>query len=267
MIRIVSGWSNPGGSTVAHINLCNLFNASGLNCIFYGPHTWHLNKCKSRLLDHEFSFDEDDTVIIHCLKPIFQKRPKRIIYSCHETDVFPIADINIQNYDIIHYVSDFQKKWHNVDYPSIIIPNVIEDLEKSPLNTGCAGIIGSIDKHKQTHLAINMALKDGYRKVYLYGDFTDLKYKEYFIDDVCKVLLEKGIIVYKGHEDNKQKMYDSIDCVYNASKRETFNFVKFECEKTGVSYKSLNDVSPGVLMSNEEILNKWKENIYQAYQN
>ena len=46
-VKIVSGWSNPGGSTAHHISLTNLLNDNGYDCTFYGPHDWHKDKCKS----------------------------------------------------------------------------------------------------------------------------------------------------------------------------------------------------------------------------
>ena len=53
MIKIFSPWTNPGGSTEAYIDLCNLFNNAGFDCIFYGPHDYHLDKCKSRKIKHD----------------------------------------------------------------------------------------------------------------------------------------------------------------------------------------------------------------------
>ena len=49
-IKILTGYSDKGGSTVAFTNLCNLLNSSGYDCTFYGPHTWHLSKSKSDLI-------------------------------------------------------------------------------------------------------------------------------------------------------------------------------------------------------------------------
>ena len=46
MVKIVSGISMSGGSTIILINLTNLFNSKGIDTTFYGPHDFHLNKCK-----------------------------------------------------------------------------------------------------------------------------------------------------------------------------------------------------------------------------
>lgn len=45
MINIISNWTNAGGSTVALINLTNALNALGYPTAFYGPHSWHKDKC------------------------------------------------------------------------------------------------------------------------------------------------------------------------------------------------------------------------------
>ena len=66
MVKIVSGWSNRGGSTFAFINLTNELNKAGYDTTFYGPHEWHLDKCKSALMT-ELKINKDDTLIFHFL--------------------------------------------------------------------------------------------------------------------------------------------------------------------------------------------------------
>ena len=66
MIKIFTGWSNPGGSTTALINLCNLFNDNGYECVMYGPHPWHLNKCRGAQLQTATT-KESDKIIYHFL--------------------------------------------------------------------------------------------------------------------------------------------------------------------------------------------------------
>lgn len=91
MIKIVTGYSRCGGSTIALAQLCNLFNTNGMKCEFYGPSDWV--KCKLSG-DHfrslnDMMFTKDDEIIYHFL-PIKQKYPcKKLILSCHETNVFP----------------------------------------------------------------------------------------------------------------------------------------------------------------------------------
>ena len=86
-IKLVSGWSNPGGSTIHHISLTNLLNANGYDCTFYGPHDWHLDKCKSDKTSN-LKLESDDVIIVHFLT--FNSRPnvKQVILSCHEKNIF-----------------------------------------------------------------------------------------------------------------------------------------------------------------------------------
>ena len=252
-IKIVSGWSRAGGSTHAHINLCNLFNERGLDCIFYGPHDWHLSKCKSALLK-DLALSPTDTIISHFIV-LEAKVCKRHIYSCHETNIAPVKQLNLNNYDLIHYVSDSQKAWHGVNYKSVVIPNVLPTLKKSPLGTGTAGVIGSIDPHKQTHLSIQRALDDGWKRVLVYGGITD---QLYFVNQIMPILGKNWNVSIMNQVDDKQKIYDSVDCVYHSSKRETFNYIKAECELTGVSYKALSSAeSSATYLDSNTIFDEW----------
>jgi hypothetical protein len=258
-IKILSGWSNPGGSTVAHINLCNLFNDSGLDCTFYGAHKWHLDKCKSDVLSN-LQIQESDTIICHYLKldnSLF--KCKKYIFSCHETDVLDLKQHGVPKCDFIHFVSESQRQWQNIDHfevPIVVIPNVISKLTKAPLGTGKAAVIGSIDSHKQTHVSIERAWQDGYRMVYLFGNITAPAY----FDREVLPLIKTGKAIHIGHIDNKQKMYNMIDAVYHSSKRETFNFVKAECIATGVAYNGLDSAeSNAEYWSNDRILEAWKK--------
>ena len=82
-VRIVSGWSNPGGSTVAFINLCNLFNNNGIDCTFYGPHDWHLDKCQSSSLNKENPLlDTDGASFIFHFSFYIHKAPAYFTLSC-----------------------------------------------------------------------------------------------------------------------------------------------------------------------------------------
>lgn len=256
MIKIVSGWSNPGGSTIAHIALCNLFNKNGMDCTFYGPHDWHLDKCKSGRLREGVDLRGDDVLISHFID-LSTGGVWKHIYSCHETDIAPIRNLKFKKYDLIHYVSESQRAWHDVDHKSVVIPNVIESLHKSPLNTKTAGIIGSIDSHKQTYTSIERALKDGWEQILIFGCITN---KEYFLDFILPLLHKHNNIRLLNHVDDKQKMYDSIDCVYHSSVRETFNYVKAECSMTGVEYRGLDSAeSNAEYWDDNKILNAWKE--------
>ena len=65
-IKIASGWSNRGGSTVALIKLTNHLNQSGYDTTFYGPHDWHLPQCKSDKIQN-LKVESRDILITHFL--------------------------------------------------------------------------------------------------------------------------------------------------------------------------------------------------------
>ena len=264
-IKILSGWSNPGGSTTAFINLCNLFNKNGLDCTFYGPHTFHLGQCKSDLLENCAVNEEGEVLIIHFLKiPERPEASKKVILACHEKEVYKVKDVK-PFWDNIAYVSNSQMFWQGV--PGIVIPNAITTLSKSKVKFPVkrAGVIGSIDKNKNTHISIKRALEDGFDEVYLYGMVTDQDYykgvETIFSNDksVSEYVLE-GKAIIKGYEPNTQEVYDSLTDVYHSSLSETFNLIKAECELTETNYHGLDSAESGAeYWDNDKIIKAWKE--------
>lgn len=247
-VKIVSGWSNPGGSTTHHINLTNLLNDNGYDCTFYGPHDWHKDKCKSASIQ-ECRLDSEDILISHFIQ-LPPANVKKHILSCHETNLFPLRDILPQWYDLIHFVSNYQKDWHGINHPFKIIPPCVEQIGWTSPRNNTAGVVGSIDEHKQTHKAIEMAFSDGFDKVLLYGQITDLPYFEEYIQPLM------GRVEIRNHEDNRASMYGSVEAVYHASKRETYGLVEAECKAAGVPFRGAQN-NPEIL-TDEEILERWK---------
>tara|TARA_R110000824_G_scaffold52108_2_gene144880 strand:- start:2020 stop:2559 length:540 start_codon:yes stop_codon:yes gene_type:complete len=175
--------------------------------------------------------------------------------------MYPIAKmiksgrLKKNEYSFFQYVSESQREWHRVFTPYHVIPNVISELNPSKCSDDAVGIIGSIDPHKRTHLSIKRALEDDCGKIYLFGKITDV---DYFNLRILPLMGDN--VEYLGHLDNKQEMYDKVKTVYHSSKRETFNLVKAECQKAEVEYRGLNSAdSNAEYLSNEDILNKWKE--------
>ena len=76
-VKLLSGWSNPGGSTHHHIALTNLLNSKGVECVFYGPHDYHLDKCKSDTLD-KLQLGPEHILISHFLHTICEPVSKRL---------------------------------------------------------------------------------------------------------------------------------------------------------------------------------------------
>lgn len=255
-IKISSGYTGPGGSTVAFINLVNLFNENGVDAILYGNSDWAKDQCKFENSEY-LHLTGKDSFITHYLQPSMG-RPKvrNFILSCHETKLYPLKQIcnDTKIWDKIHFVSQFQKDWQGVD--GVVIPNPLKKLESKfsiHYHTSNAGIIGTIDRNKRTHLSIQKALDDG-RSVQLWGKITDW---DYFNTDVLK-LMGDGRVKYCGVSKNMQEVYAQLKYVYHSPELETYNMVKPECEAAGVTYvgNEGNDTKAEV-WDNKRIFEAW----------
>jgi hypothetical protein len=249
-IKIITGGSGIGGSTVAHINLTNLLNENGYDCTFYGPHDWHLGKCKSGLIQ-DVTLTDHDTVISHCIL-LTSGHIKKHIYYCHERELFP-KEATAATYDEIIFVSNSQRDGHNITRPSTIIPPIVEKVDWVRPGTGCAGIIGSIDPNKQTHKAIEAALSANFNKILLFGEVGDLPY----FNNKVAPYINSGQAALAGPTDSKKHMYGQLDAVYHFSAHETYGLVAAECELSGVPFVGPRNKQS--LLSKEEILKRWRK--------
>lgn len=255
MIKIISGYTGRGGSTTFFINLTNFFNENNINCVFYGNQDYHLGKCKSGLLNKDFVYEKDDIIISHFL--VLDNRPpvKKVILSCHEKWWFMVGKIK-QYWDVCVFLHDEHRKYHSEykgDY--VIIPNIKENLIPSNKENveNIAGIIGTIEERKQTHLSIQRALKDRCDKIYLFGQISDVNY----YNTRVKPLLSQKVVNF-GYTDNKQEMYDMIGKVYHSSKGEVASLVKDECMLTNTKFFGNEETNNNVSeLTNEDILNLW----------
>ena len=252
-VKIISSWTNPGGGTVAHISLTNLLNDNGFDCTLYGPHDWHMGKCNGEHI-REATIGVHDFVISHFIQIPRIINPKKHILYCHEKHLFPLREHDLSQYDLITFVSNSQKEWQGVNHPSVIIPPPVEKFEWNKVNdNNFAGVVGSIDRNKQTHKSIERAIADGYDKVLLFGDITDMPY----FNESVGSLVDSGKAVLMGHEDNREALYGKICEVYHSSLSETYGLVEAECRLAGIPF---NGVSNGQdILSNEEILERWKK--------
>ena len=258
MIKIISGYTGPGGSTIAHINLCNLFNSHGLPCELYGPNDYHMDKCVSYNIK-SLRVDKDDIVITHYLNLNERPQCKKLILSLHEKDLFDLRTKNTNMYDHIHFLNEEQKKFHNYSKTNFFYcHNVKPDLkEYRGKKENIAGVVGSIDYNKQTHISIKRALEDGFDKIHLYGNITNY---EYFRDYVKPLLTDR--IKHIGFTE-KQKIYDSVKNIYLSSLSECAPLVQDECLVTNVKFNGNKNIpKKDKLMSDDEILNRWKVIIY-----
>ena len=258
-VKIVSGWSGPGGSTTVFVNLTNYFNSNGLDCIFYGPQDWHMNRCKSGKLS-ELKLEEDDILICHYIN--FAQRPevKKVLFACHEKWWFDFSKVTTF-WDKAIFLHEEHRKYHsNYHGPSTIIPNVKEDLQpsdKSGLEL-VAGVIGAIEDRKQTQVSIERALEDGCEKVFLFGNIQDPRY----YDEKVKPLTTNGKVINIGYSESKQEMYDSIGRVYHSSKGEVACLVKDECFSTGTKFFGNEETNNTISdLTNEEIFSLWQEEL------
>lgn len=250
-VKIVSSWTKPGGGTIAHIALTNLLNANGYDCTLYGPHDWAKGKCKFDTINNS-QISPDDILISHFINiPPSLKAKKHILY-CHEKHLLPLKEVDLSSYDHIVFVSEEQKTWQGIDFPHSIIPSPVDKFKwKNPENN-FAGVIGSIDRNKQTHVSIERALNDGFTKVVLFGDVTDLAY----FNENVNVYLESGDVYLSGHQDDREAMYGSVCEVYHSSLSETYGLVEAECRVSGIPFngKSNNQI----ILTDQEILDLWK---------
>jgi len=252
MIKILSGWSNPGGSTTSWINLTNELNRVGYPTCLYGPHNYHIDKCKSNFLAC-LKINNEDRIIIHFLKPQ-TIICKKYIFSSHEQNIFPISNINYKICDKIHYVSQWQKEYHNIDHPYFIIPNIVENLKISNKPDKIFGIIGSIDRNKNVHKSIERAINDGAKKILIYGMVTDQKY---FMEEIQPIIKKYGNIEMKGFCNDKQKMYDSISRVYQDSEMESWGYIRAECIKTGTEFYGNKTTEKIDIWNTDKIIEGW----------
>ena len=260
MVKIVSGYSEKGGSTSAFIDLTNEFNNRGIDTTFYGPHQWHLDKCKSGLLNDGFIVNPDDILICHFLQLPSRPAAKKVVLSCHEKWWFKVGEIK-QYWDTAIFLHDAHREYHNAYTGTFtIIPNLKPEL--SPINKPelelIAGIIGAIEDRKQTHLSIQRALADGCEKIKIFGHINDQVYYDKFVQP----LLNNNNIEIVGFSNNKQDMYNSIGRVYHSSKGEVACLVKDECWLTNTKFfgneETNHIVSP---LSNDEVFELWKQTL------
>lgn len=257
-VKILTGFSERGGSTTALINLTNFFNENGIDCTFYGPHNWHLDKCKSDLISN-LRLDPTDKIITHAVRPETRLPVDTVVLASHEKWWFPVGKIP-QHWDKVIFLHEKHREYHN-DYHGEydIIPNLKETLTSTTKKENVdliAGVIGTIEDRKQTHKSIERALNDGCEKVILFGKIGD----ENYYNDFVKDLLNDPRIEMVGFQTDKQNMYDSIGRVYHSSKGEVACLVKDECYLTNTKFYGNEETDHEVSkLTNNEILEKWKQ--------
>ena len=255
MIKILTGWSDPGGSTESFIRLTNMLNSKGHETALYGPHRWHLDKCQSDMLKSEMRIDADDVVLVHFL-PIKKRLPcKKMIYVSHEKQLSPVTKQHY-NYDVCVFLHDKHRAFHG-EYkgPAVIIPNLYDEIsvDKRDGHEHVAGVIGTVDTNKRTHVAIQRAIEQKYKQVNIYGTINDPAYYEQHV----KPLVDDKHVVYKGF-CTKQEIYSSIHAAFLASVSECASLVQQECHQTNTLFYGDDEIMYDIdNVTNVDITNMW----------
>ena len=255
MIKIITGWSDPGGSTESFIRLTNELNKRGHDAILHGPHEWHLDKCKSDKLKNEMEVSSDDIVLVHFLDIKKRLPVKKFIYVCHEKNLKQVGE-EFHHYDACVFLHKRHREYHErYKGPSFLIPNLFESFETKKCSDyrECAGVIGTIDINKRTHISIQRAKDAGYKHIYIYGTINDSKYYQ----DHVGPLVDDKQVIYKGFK-TKSEIYSSVGAVFLSSESECAPMILQECYQTKTNFHGYEHISYDIDHdSNDEIIDKW----------
>lgn len=251
MIKIISGYTNAGGSTIALITLTNELNRIGVETTMYGNQEWFLDRCKSNFISN-CRIDAEDILICHHIN-IDPPKCKKILYVNHEREWSLLNKIN-KYWDKVVFNHKEIQEYFNYKEDYVLIPNLKQPLvyKHKPEVENIAGIIGTVEERKQTHISIKKALEDKCNKVLIFGGL----HKQYFETFVKPLLSDK--VIYMGYENDTQKIFDQVGKVYQSSLSEVATLVKDECKQTGTTFignKNTNHVVSE--LSNDEILKLW----------
>lgn len=260
MIKIITGHSLHGGSTISLMNLTELFNKNGYECKMYGPHDWFLSQSPYTDLIGNIKLNSTDIVIKHYFLPFAIRPPvKKYILALKEKQIFPLKNINYKVFDKIQYLNERQKDWHGVDHPYFYVQNPHGDLKANPkLSDGIAAFIGNIDENKQVHKSILRAFKDGYKEFRIYGKIHD---ERYWINYVEPLLMKLPTVRLMGYVSNRQEIYDSVNAVYIDSISENASRVSDECQITNTKFYGNEQTPIQTLSTDQEILDIWKREL------
>ena len=292
MIKIVSRYSHAAGSTLALVNLCNQLNARGHACIFYGPDSWHVDKCVSGKLA-DFSPESGDNIIVNDIpllstgdmfkintlieesrtnslprslgkfvkKLLLSNAPPdyKLFLTCLSNDALPLSSVRISLFHKIHFTSNALESYSHAAHPSFIAPSFCGDLKKSEYKSEkTGGIIGSIKKQNNIVEAIERALLDGMETVIIFGYMKDPVY--YYDKIVPLTIRHTGRIKYAGFMDDRQKMYDSVTDVYSSVSK-PWSVVGRECAMTNTRFHAPEPLNDDCRMTSDQIFEIWENEL------
>ncbi len=293
MIKIVSVWSIPVGSTVALVNLCNQLNARGHGCVFFGPDRWHLDKCRSALLS-DFQPEGGDVVIAHGLRlhstaDLYDVNnpdvsgPRNGLLSSLKGDVLGYLRSRKQPENIrlvttfsgsgpprtgravwsmfhkIHFSCEAQRGRAAAGSSHFICPDFLHDLEKPKGRPErVAGVIGCVRPENMLERSVERALLDGMESVILYGYLLD---PVYFFSTIAPLKKKyPGRIRFAGFLDDPQRMYNSISDVYRCAAK-PWSAVRRECSLTDTRYHGPDAAGEEESAGNDAIYSVWKKEL------
>lgn len=295
MIKIISGYSYPAGDTLALVNLCNEFNSRGVACVFYGPDNWHVEKCKSGMLE-EFSPEIDDIIIVNDVplwspgelthvSPLVKRNRRKqflatlqeiskkylparsssnykLLLTCQGGGAHPSIFFRLSRFHKIHFTApagNALKRCFRMAHPTFVVPNFSSALNRSehkPVKIG--GVIGSIKKSNNIVAAVECALRDGMEKVFIFGSVKD---PQYYYDKIKPLTIKyRGQIKYVGFMDDRQRMYDAVSDVYSAVNK-PWSVVGHECVMTHTRFHALGWSGTEDRISNDQIFELWKKEL------
>lgn len=252
-VKFILGFSDFGGSTIAIINQADLLNTE-FDVEIYGDGSFlHENYENSKNIQ-ELKIQPEDILIYHFIEQELRPNCKKCFLYVHEKSVFELKNKQIKGYDNFIFVHENQRIYHG--FNGQIIPNRVKNLvdikNHSPPNENIAGIIGTIQHRKNTHVSICKALENNCQKILLFGNFEG----SYFNNIIEPMRSER--IIYKGLFLDKMKMYNQFDDLYHFSNEECASLCVGECRVLSKKIFKSKYVDDFEILDDHEILEKWK---------
>lgn len=252
-IKFILGFSDFGGSTLAIVSQAELLKKE-FDVEMYGDAGYFHENYENVKFTSDLKIEPDDILIFHCIDKDERPNCKKCFLYVHEKSIFQLKSRQIKGYDNFIFVHENQKIYHGFD--GHIIPNRIKhslDLKKyHPPNNNIAGIVGTVQSRKNTHISISKALENNCRKVLLFGNKED-GYFERFVEPMLS-----DQVIYKGLFLDKMEMYNQFDDLYFFSNEECASLVIGECKVLGKRVFKSEHVDDFDVLDDDQILEKWK---------
>jgi glycosyltransferase involved in cell wall biosynthesis len=262
MIKLVTGYSGYGGSTIMLIQHCNLLNENGIFAELYGPQDWHLSRCKNSKLLDELEVSKDDVLIYHFIEPSFKPKCKKFFLLIQETSLYDLRFKQVDVFDDILFVSREQQAWHGRN-DGKIVPNrvngLVDPLLHNPPSKNIAGIVGNIHPIKKPDVSIAKAIEDGRDEIILFGPIMDgMAFEDYLSKYVAKY---DRRVKYGGfiEPEDRMNMYNSFDVLYHFGEYESACITLGECRLLGKEVVKGDRLYDYPILNDRDIFDIWKK--------